>query len=178
MNFDQLPLTSNPPPLVKDSSEVTLFDLDNGNFTLSANLDPTCQVSDVIRKIRSIDRFWREWGVQLPLLEKNPSQLDVQTDIRILPKPRVAQEFAPTILVDPCVCRYVEYPYTDSNHLRSYLPWLSLCRPMPNSCSGHNDRPIKQQPLLELGPALARLFRNRLIFPFDVLPQPIPIKYW
>lgn len=43
MGFDPLPLTSNPPPLVMDSRRVNMFELDRQQFTLSANLPPTCR---------------------------------------------------------------------------------------------------------------------------------------
>ena len=37
------PFVSNYPPLVKDSSEVTLFDLDRGQYMFSASLPAACQ---------------------------------------------------------------------------------------------------------------------------------------
>ena len=41
--FKTRPLAGNLPPLVKDSSAVTLFDLDRGEFTFSADLPTACQ---------------------------------------------------------------------------------------------------------------------------------------
>lgn len=46
VEFDPLPLVANPPPLVKDSSLVTLDDLAAAprDFTFSADLPSACQV--------------------------------------------------------------------------------------------------------------------------------------
>jgi hypothetical protein len=43
VDFDKLPLTVNPPPLVRDSSQLSMFDHDLGHFTFSADLSPTCR---------------------------------------------------------------------------------------------------------------------------------------
>ncbi|EFJ51443.1 hypothetical protein VOLCADRAFT_103476 [Volvox carteri f. nagariensis] len=44
VQFDRLPLTKNRPPKVKDSAQLTLDDLDNPQFTFSADLPAACQV--------------------------------------------------------------------------------------------------------------------------------------
>ena len=43
VEFDRSPLTCNWPPLVLDSSKVTLLDLDSNNYTLSASLPIACR---------------------------------------------------------------------------------------------------------------------------------------
>ena len=43
VEFDRSPLTCNWPPLVLDSSKVTLLDLDSNNYTFSASLPIACQ---------------------------------------------------------------------------------------------------------------------------------------
>lgn len=44
VEFDRRPLIANPPPLIKDSSSLTMFDLSRGQYTFSADLPPACQV--------------------------------------------------------------------------------------------------------------------------------------
>ncbi|GLI60050.1 hypothetical protein VaNZ11_001902 [Volvox africanus] len=44
VEFDRLPLTRNPPPKVKDSSTLTLEDLDEQDYTFSADLPGACQI--------------------------------------------------------------------------------------------------------------------------------------
>ncbi|GIL83853.1 hypothetical protein Vretimale_10873 [Volvox reticuliferus] len=44
VELDRLPLTKNRPPKVKDSSTLTLEDLDEQNYTFSADLPEACQV--------------------------------------------------------------------------------------------------------------------------------------
>ena len=43
VDFDRSPLTCNRPPLVLDSSKVTLLDLDNNDYTFSASLPLACR---------------------------------------------------------------------------------------------------------------------------------------
>jgi hypothetical protein len=44
VEFDPLPLVKNPPPVIKDSSKVTLDDMDGSESTFSADLPAACQV--------------------------------------------------------------------------------------------------------------------------------------
>ncbi|GIL56466.1 hypothetical protein Vafri_11823 [Volvox africanus] len=44
IEFDRLPLTRNPPPKVKDSSILTLENLDDQDYTFSADLPGACQI--------------------------------------------------------------------------------------------------------------------------------------
>ena len=44
VDFDPVPFVSDLPYLVKDSSTVDLFDLDNGKYMYSASLPPECQI--------------------------------------------------------------------------------------------------------------------------------------
>ena len=56
VSFYNFPLVSNMSPIVKDSSEVTLYDLDDNEYTFSASLPTTC--IELYSNVKNTDLNW------------------------------------------------------------------------------------------------------------------------